>query len=134
MLNVVVVMGRMVVDPEPRKTLDGTDVTSFRIAVDRDYVKPGEERQTDFFDVVAWRGAATFVCNYFRKGSLIAIQGWLQMRTYEDKNGKKRTVHEIVAEKVNFCERPKRDEATGRPEAQPQPNIENDEGNDDLPF
>lgn len=134
MLNSVIVMGRMVRDPELRKTPDGIDVTSFRIAVDRDYVKPGEERQTDFFDVVAWRGVANFVCNYFRKGSLIAIHGCLQMRNYEDKNGNRRTVTEIVADKVNFCERPKRDEAPSRSESHPQPNIEKDEENDELPF
>lgn len=103
MLNCAVLMGRLVADPELRTTTNNVSVTSFRIAVDRSFVKPGEERQTDFIDIVAWRQTADFVCRYFRKGSMIAVQGSIQTRNYEDKNGNKRTAVEIVADNVSFC-------------------------------
>ena len=80
MLNRVILMGRLVADPELKTTNTGISVTSFRIAVDRSYVKQGEERQADFFDIVAWRNSAEFVCRNFSKGSLIAIDGQLQSR------------------------------------------------------
>lgn len=103
MLNCVVLMGRLIADPELRTTASGLSVVSFRIAVDRDYAKQGEERQTDFINVVAWRSTADFVSRYFHKGSMIAVQGSLQSRNYEDKNGNKRTAYEVVASSVNFC-------------------------------
>lgn len=103
MVNCVVLMGRLVRDPELKTTPTGVSVTSFRIAVDRDFVKAGEERQADFIDIVAWRQSAEFVCKFFRKGSMIAVQGSLQSRSYEDKNGNKRTAYEVIADKVNFC-------------------------------
>lgn len=102
MLNCAIIMGRLVADPELRTTTTGLSVTSFRVAVDRSYVKPGEERQTDFIDVVAWRQTAEFVTRFFRKGSMIAVQGSIQVRPYEDKNGNKRTSVEIVADNVSF--------------------------------
>ena len=108
MLNVAVLMGRFVADPELRHTPSGISVTSFTIAVDRSYVKAGAERQTDFIDVVAWRNNAEFVCKYFRKGQLVAVQGSIQTRTYTDKDGNKRKAFEIVADNVHFAE-PKRD-------------------------
>ena len=80
MLNVAVVMGRLVADPELRHTPSDVAVTSFTLAVDRSYVKSGTERQADFIDVVAWRSTADFVCKYFRKGQLIAVQGSIQTR------------------------------------------------------
>jgi len=108
MLNVAVMMGRLVADPELRHTPNGVSVTSFTIAVDRSYVKAGTERQTDFIDIVAWRNTAEFVCKYFRKGQLAAVQGSIQTRTYTDKDGNKRKAVEIVADNVHFAE-PKRD-------------------------
>ncbi|MCH5300655.1 MAG: single-stranded DNA-binding protein, partial [Ruminococcus sp.] len=81
MLNRVILMGRLVSDPELKTTASGISVTSVRIAVDRNYVKAGEERKADFFDVVCWRNTAEFVCRYFGKGSLIAVEGQLQSRT-----------------------------------------------------
>ena len=87
MLNVVAIMGRLVADPELRTTQSGTDVCSFRIACDRNFVRQGEQRQADFIDIVAWRNQASFVSKYFQKGSLIAIEGSLQTRNYQDKNG-----------------------------------------------
>ena len=89
MLNCAVIMGRLTADPELRTTTSGISVTSFSVAVDRSYVRPGEERQTDFINVVAWRQTAEFVTRYFHKGSMIAVQGSIQTRNYEDKNGTK---------------------------------------------
>ncbi|MGN0554681.1 MAG: single-stranded DNA-binding protein [Candidatus Fimenecus sp.] len=103
MVNCAILMGRLTKDPELRTTQSGTSVTSFNVAVDRDYVRQGEERQTDFINVVAWRQTAEFVTRYFRKGSMIAVQGSIQTRNYEDKHGNKRTAVEVVADKVSFC-------------------------------
>lgn len=102
MLNRVVLMGRLVADPELKTTNTGISVTSFRIAVDRSYVKAGAERQADFFDVVAWRSSAEFVCRNFSKGSLIAVDGQLQSRQYQTKDGQNRTAIEVVADNVSF--------------------------------
>lgn len=104
MLNVAVLTGRLVADPELRHTANGTAVAPFRIAVDRSYAKAGTERQTDFIDIVAWRATAEFVCKYFRKGQLISVQGSIQTRNYSDKDGNKRTAFEIVADNVHFTE------------------------------
>lgn len=102
MLNRVILMGRLVADPELKNTATGLSVTSFRIAVERSYVKAGEERKADFFDIVCWRNSAEFVCRYFRKGSMIAIDGQLQSRTYQAKDGTNRYVTEVVANSVSF--------------------------------
>ncbi len=103
MLNCAIIMGRLTADPELRTTGSGLSVTSFCVAVDRSYAKEGEERQTDFINVVAWRGTAEFVTRYFSKGQMIAVQGSIQTRNYEDRNGNKRTAVEIVADNVSFC-------------------------------
>ncbi len=102
MLNCAIIMGRLVADPELRTTTTGLPVTSFTVAVERSFVKQGEERQSDFIDVVAWRQTAEFVTKFFRKGSMIAVQGSIQVRSYEDKNGIKRKAFEIVADNVSF--------------------------------
>ena len=130
MINCAVIMGRLVADPELRTTTTGLSVTSFRVAVDRSYVKPGEERQTDFIDVVAWRQTAEFVTKYFRKGSMIAVQGSIQVRPYEDKNGNKRTAVEIVADNVSFCGG-KSEGNNSAPSSAPSESVEDD---DELPF
>lgn len=103
MLNCAIIMGRLTADPELRTTATGLSVTTFSVAVDRGYARSGEERQTDFINVVAWRQTAEFVSKYFQKGSMIAVQGSIQTRSYEDKNGNKRTATEIVASNVSFC-------------------------------
>jgi single-strand DNA-binding protein len=95
-------MGRLVADPELKTTASGISVTSFRIAVDRSYVKSGEERKADFIDIVCWRQTAEFVCRYFSKGSLIAVEGQLQSRSYQAKDGTNRYVVEVVADNVSF--------------------------------
>lgn len=102
MLNNVIIMGRLTKDPELKTTSAGLPVVSFTVAVDRRFQKDGE-RQADFLNVVAWRKAAEFVEKFFTKGSMIAVQGSIQSRKYEDKNGNKRTAVEIVADNVSFC-------------------------------
>jgi len=103
MINVVVLMGRLTADPELKQTANGASVTSFSIAVDRNFAnKQTGERQADFINIVAWRQTAEFICKYFRKGSMIAIEGSLQSRSYEDKEGRKRTAYEVVASNVSF--------------------------------
>lgn len=102
MLNVVALMGRLVADPELRHIPNGTATCTFRIAVDRSFVRAGEERKADFIDIVVWRQTAEFVCKYFRKGNLIAVDGSIQTRNYEDKQGNKRTAFEVVANNVHF--------------------------------
>lgn len=103
MLNCVVLMGRLTADPELRTTASGISVARFSIAVDRGYTRPGEEKQTDFINIVAWRQTAEFVSKYFRKGSMIAVQGELRMNRYQDKaTGQNRTTYEVMANNVSF--------------------------------
>lgn len=103
MLNIVALMGRLTHTPELKTTQNGTSVCSFRIAVDRSFARQGEERKADFIDVTAWRQTAEFVSKYFHKGSMIAIEGSLQTRQYQDKNGNNRTATEVLASQVSFC-------------------------------
>ena len=98
-MNIVCIMGRLTADPKLRTTSSGTSVTSFTVAVDREFKKD----ETDFLNVVAWRQTADFITRYFKKGKMIAIVGSIQTRVYEDKNGNKRTATEIIAEKAAFC-------------------------------
>ena len=100
-INTVVIMGRLVADPELRKTANGLSVSSFTIAVDRRYSK--EEKKADFLEVVCWKQQAEFVCKHFTKGSMIAVEGMLQSRNYDDKAGNKRKAVEVVASNVSFC-------------------------------
>ncbi|MFT9055123.1 MAG: single-stranded DNA-binding protein [Ethanoligenens sp.] len=155
MLNVVALNGRLTADPELKHTQNDIAVTSFSLAVDRSYSRSGTERQTDFIDIVCWRGTAEFAAKYFRKGQLVAVEGSIQTRSYTDRDGNKRRVFEIVASNVHFAE-PKRaaeaqngtqqagkkDSASGAaPYAGPQSfsqGADSDfveiEGEDDLPF
>ena len=103
MLNHIVLMGRLTRDVELRYTQSQIPVASMRIAVDRDFGR-GDERQTDFIDVVAWRQTAEFVNKYFHKGSMIVVSGRLQMREWTDRDGNKRTSAEVVADNVYFGE------------------------------
>lgn len=102
MLNSIVIMGRLTRDCELRRTNSGKPVASFTIAVDRDYNPDGGEKQTDFIDIVAWNGTAEFVDKYFGKGSMIVVQGRLQLRDWTDKEGNKRRSAEVVASDVWF--------------------------------
>lgn len=103
MLNRAVLMGRICADPELKQTGTGISVCSFTIAVNRSFQSKSGERETDFIDIVCWRQSAEFVCKYFAKGSMIAVDGRIQTRSYEDSQGNKRKAFEIVADNVNFC-------------------------------
>jgi single-strand DNA-binding protein len=103
MLNHIVIMGRVVRDPELRRTGSGVAVASFTVAVDRDFTgKNGGEKETDFIDCVAWRNTGEFVGKYFTKGSMIVVSGRLQIRAWNDKDGNKRRTAEVVADNVYF--------------------------------
>ena len=102
MLNKIFLQGRLVADPERRHTQQGTPVASFRLAVERDYKNQSGGKDVDFINCVAWRGTAEFVSRYFSKGRMAIVEGRLQMRSYTDKNGDKRTVVEVLANNVYF--------------------------------
>ena len=102
MLNKIVVMGRLTRDPELRRTQNGTAVTSFSVACDRDFKSQSGEKETDFIDVVAWRTTAEFVSKYFAKGRMAVVFGRLQLRDWTDRDGNKRRAAEIVADSVYF--------------------------------
>ncbi len=137
MFNLVVLTGRLTADPELKTTANGTPVTTFSIAVNRNY-SSGDERQTDFINIVAWRKTAEFVTKYFQKGSLIGIEGSIQTRRYQDKNGNNRTAFEVIANNVQFVES-KRDSAPSTEtasfsNADVNDFAEVDATDDDLPF
>ena len=100
-MNKVVLMGRLTRDPEMRQSQQGTPVLSFSIAVDRRFAKDGQQ-QADFINCVAWRNTAEFICKYFQKGSMIALEGRLQSRTWDDRDGKRQYVTEVVVDEVYF--------------------------------
>ena len=103
MLNHIVIMGRLVRDPELRRTGSGVAVASFRVAVDRDFApKDGGERKADFIDCVAWRQTGEFISKYFTKGRMIVVDGRLEMRDWTDKDGNKRTSAEVVVANAYF--------------------------------
>lgn len=108
-LNKAIIMGRITHDLEIRQTQSGTAVLQFTVAVDRNYSKDGGEKQTDFINCVAWRQTAEFIGRYFGKGRMIAVDGRLQTRTYEDKNGTKHYITELIVENANFTGEPKQD-------------------------
>ena len=112
MLNKIILMGRLTRDPELRRTGNGTAVTSFSLAVDRDFKSQTGEKETDFIDIVAWRGTAEFVSKYFTKGRMAVVSGRLQIRNWQDKEGNKRRSAEVVADNVYFGDS-KRDSADG---------------------
>ena len=102
MLNKIILMGRLTRDPELRRTQSGTAVTSFSLAVDRDFKSQSGEKETDFIDIVAWRNTAEFVSKYFTKGSMAVVSGRLQIRDWTDRDGGKRRSAEVIAENVYF--------------------------------
>lgn len=131
MLNKITVMGRMVRDPELRRTGSGTAVASFAIACDRDYKSDSGGREVDFFDCVAWRSTAEYVSKYFTKGRMAVVSGRLQTRTWTDKDGNKRKATEIVAESVYFGDS-KREELQSY--AAPQESFAELPDDGELPF
>ena len=123
MLNHITIMGRLVRDPELRRTGSGVAVASFRVAVDRDFVsKEGGERKADFIDCVAWRQTGEFISKYFAKGRMIVVDGRLEMRDWTDKDGNKRTSAEIVVANAYFGDS-KRDGEGGGYSAAPAPSY-----------
>ena len=110
MLNKIFIMGRLTRDPELRRTQSGTAVTSFSLAVDRDFKSQSGEKETDFIDVVAWRSTAEFVAKYFTKGRMAIVEGRLQIRPWTDKDGNNRRSAEVVADNIYFGDS-KRDSA-----------------------
>lgn len=140
MLNRIVLMGRLTRDPELRRTQSGTAVVSFSVACDRDYAAQGAERETDFIDIVAWRGTAEFVEKYFGKGRMIVVGGRLQIRNWQDKDGNKRRNAGVIADNVYFGDS-RSDNAPGSYQAAKAPvnvdaedfaEVEDDDS--DLPF
>ena len=111
MLNKAIVMGRLTRDPELKYTQSQIPVVSFAVAVDRDFVRQGEQREADFFNVVAWRSTAEFVAKWFHKGSMIVVEGKLQTRKWQDKYEQKRTEVEIVADNVYFGDSKRSDDS-----------------------
>ena len=104
MLNKIVIIGRLTAEPELRHTANATPVASFTVAVERDFKGNDGQKQTDFINCVAWRSTAEFVSKYFGKGSMAAVSGRLQIRSYQDREGNNRTVAEVLAENVYFGE------------------------------
>lgn len=113
MLNKIVLMGRLTRAPELRRTGSGTAVTSFTLAVDRDFKSQSGEKETDFIDIVAWRTTAEFVSKYFTKGRMAVVEGRLQLRDWTDKQGGKRRSAEVVADNVYFGDSKKDNESGG---------------------
>ena len=105
MLNEVILMGRLTRDPDVRMTQNGTTAANFALACERDYAPQGQDRETDFFDIVAFRNTADFVGKYFAKGQLVAVKGRLQQRDWTDKQGNKRRTTEILADRCYFAEK-----------------------------
>ena len=118
MLNKVILMGRLTNDPELRHTQSNIPVASFTLAVDRGYKKDSDAVNTDFINIVAWRGTAEFVSKWFTKGQLVAVSGRLQVRSYKDRDGNNRTACEVVADEVFFAES-KRDSSSPAPSFAP---------------
>ncbi len=137
MLNEVILMGRLTRDPDVRMTQNGTTAANFALACERDYAPQGQDRETDFFDIVAFGKTADFAGQYFAKGQLVAVKGRLQQRDWTDKQGNKRRTTEILADRCYFAEkRQDRDASSGgfqqMPDSTPVPFEDSDD--DALPF
>lgn len=138
-INNVTLMGRLCSSPELKTTTSGTSVTSFTIAVERKYTPQGEEKKADFIDCVAWRNTADFICKYFNKGSMIAVEGEIQTRNYQDKNGNNRKSVEVLIDNASFCGGKSESGTTSEPDplngfAEKLNDMTADGNNDDLPF
>lgn len=118
-INHVTLMGRIANDLEIRATQSGISVLTFVLAVDRYFVKQGEERQADFITCVAWRQNAEFINKHFAKGRMIAVEGVLQTRTYDDKNGNRRKATEVIVEKASFTGERTQQDSGDQPDSDP---------------
>lgn len=133
MLNNVVIMGRLTRDPELRRTQSGTAVTSFTMAVDRDFKSQSGEKETDFIDVVAWRNTGEFAAKYLAKGRMAAVEGRIQVRDWQDKDGNRRKSVEVVADNVYFADS-KRDSKPQESRTVDDQEFDEIEDDGDLPF
>ncbi len=141
MINKAILIGRLTTQPELKKTQSGVSISSFSIAVQRNYKDANGSYPTDFINIVTWRNTAEFVCKFFTKGQLIGIVGSIQSRNYEDKNGNKRTAIEVVADEAQFVESKREASAYNEPQEFKAPpvaggnDVEFEEvEDDDLPF
>lgn len=132
-LNKVILIGHLTADPELKQTPSGVSVTTFSIGVTRKFARAGEQAQSDFINIVAWRNTAEFICKYFRKSSAICICGSIQTRTWTATDGSKRYATEVVADDATFVE--KKNNGTASSYAQPEkPTFEEIAEDEDLPF
>lgn len=135
MLNTITLQGRFTETPVLKTTNNGAAVTAFTLAVPRDYKTKDGQEITDFITCAAWRQTAEFICKYFDKGSAATVNGSLETRKYEDKDGNKRTAYEVKVEKIYFAGGKKSDNAQATPQAAPAQDFEEIDVNDeDLPF
>ena len=130
MLNSVIVMGRLTRDPEMRHTQNGTAVASLTLACDRDFKPKNGEKETDFIDVVVWGKTAEFAANYFTKGRMVIVEGRLQVRGWQDKDGNKRKSTEVVADRMYFGD----SKQDGKKQTAPSDDFEEIEDDGDIPF
>ncbi len=134
MLNKVILIGRMANDPELKYTPSGIAVSTFRVAVDRPYTNAQGEREADFIDVVAWRQQAEFAANYLGKGRLVAVEGRLQVRSYQASDGTRRRVAEVVCDHLKGLDRRREPEETGAGAHPADVTVEGPAGAEDDPF
>lgn len=133
MLNKVIIMGRLTADPEIRQTQNGTDMVSFCVAVERNFSDTNGQKQTDFIHCAAWKAAAQFISKYFSKGQMIALEGSIQTRNYEDKSGSRRTAVEVAVSAAYFAD--SKGSAQNRGPFQGQQDfLDVSPENEDLPF
>lgn len=130
MLNSVIIMGRLTRDPEMRHTQNGTAVASLTLACDRDFKPKRGEKETDFIDVVVWGKTAEFAANYFTKGRMVIVEGRLQVRGWQDKDGNKRKSTEVVADRMYFGD----SKQEGKKQTAPSDDFEEIEDDGDIPF
>lgn len=126
-MNIIAITGRLTAAPELKQTASGKSVISFSVAVQRPFTKD----VTDFLNVTAWEKSAEFVARFFSKGEMIAVDGYLMQRTYEDRSGAKRSTFEIIAQNIGFCGSKSADQ---KPAKQVAPELENIPEDNDLPF
>lgn len=138
MLNKAILVGRLTKDPELRSTASGVSVASFTVAVTRSYARQGEERQTDFINCVAFRNTADFISRFFAKGNLIAVDGMIQTRTWDDQEGKRHWVTEVIVNEAHFVEGKKDSQGSSASAGGSTTDLPMDFGpdatDDDLPF
>lgn len=133
MLNKVIIMGRLTADPEIRQTQNGTDMVSFCVAVERNFSDTNGQKQTDFIHCAAWKATAQFISKYFSKGQMIALEGSIQTRNYEDKSGSRRTAVEVAVSAAYFADS-KGSAPDNRPLQAQREFSEGPSGSGDLPF